>query len=632
VTITSNSLISLLFFCRHRKIGSWKARAFSFFCWAILWLISFSPTLSPPAALATLHPDHLVILVNENDPESLDVAKHYARQRGIQLSHIVRLDLTFHETISRADYEERLARPLKAKLIARGLAPTTRVVVTTFWVPLRVNALPQSDQEKDWETDAATWRTASIEMINTIHIELKQILNSLKNESGLPAPDALKSSGPTLSHAEEILGLIETTVKSIKFEIQKPTSQNIPMEQATALFKQLLQLDGLSAYTKHQSISMQLQANGKLSPKQQRSQSQLAGQILPLLLQTPSTQNRDLAYQIAQRFFGIRGVFHLAASEGEQYSHKDSEASVDSELSLLWLDRHEYALKGKTPNPLYAWDQRRAGSASDTRSMSIPTLMVSRIDAPTSALAKQMIDKAIMAEQLGLTGKVYLDARGLTDKEPLGYGDYDQSLRNMADFIKTNTSYPVILENTEKRFDQFGEASQVALYAGWYRLRHYEDAFSFNPGAIGYHIASGEAISIHNPKEKGWCKNALERGITVTIGPTGEPYLDAFPKPTEFFGLMLSGRYALVEAYYLSTRHISWRMVLFGDPLYNPWKGMALAKLRGLQHSIPRFQKLKTFPIAPSEQFFPDPAKSAQARKLKRERLLRQISTLLPSP
>jgi len=43
----------------------------------------------------------------------------------------------------------------------------------------------------------------------------------------------------------------------------------------------------------------------------------------------------------------------------------------------------------------------------------------------------------------------------------------------------------------------------VALYVGWYRLRHYEDAFAFNLGAIGYHIASGEAVSIHNPQEKG---------------------------------------------------------------------------------------------------------------------------------
>ena len=530
--------------------------ACSFSWWAIFLLISFSPTLSPPVTLATLHPDHLVILVNENDPESIDVARHYAKQRGVHLSHIVRLDLPFHETINRADYEERLAEPLKTKLIANGLAPTTRVIVTTFGVPLRVKALPQSDQEKVWEADAVKWRTASLEILDTIYTELDQALKSIKNEPGLPGPEPPKFPKTTLSHPEKILKLIDTTVKSIKTEIQNLAPSTVPSKQTVTLFKQFLQLDGFSAYTKHTIESEQLNAGIRPSTKKIQSQVKLARHLLPLLLQNPSHDNRDLAYQLAQRFFGIRGVFHLAAAEKEQYSHKDSEASVDSELSLLWLDRHGYVLKGRTPNPFYAWDQSRTGNSTNTKHMPIPALMVSRIDAPTSALAKQMIDKAILAEQMGLSGNVYLDARGLIPKNPLGYGDYDQSLRNIADFIKAKTSYPVILENTKKRFAQFGEAPKVALYAGWYRLRHYEDAFTFNPGAIGYHIASGEAISIHNRKEKGWCKNALERGITVTIGPTSEPYLDAFPKPTEFFGLMFSGRYSLVEAYYLSTRYV----------------------------------------------------------------------------
>lgn len=551
----------------------------------------------------------------------MDVARHYARQRGVPLSHIVRLDLSFQETISRKDYEERLAEPLKAKLIAKGFAPTTRVIVTTFGIPLRVKPSLQSDQEKDWQADAAKWRVSSIEFLDTIHDQLSQILKAINNESRMSTPRAKNSSESTQSDSEKILDLIDTIVRKIKAEI--------PREQTATLFKYLLQLDGLSAYIKYRGMSPPLPANTNFSSKQQQSQIQLTKQILPLLLQAPSTKNRDSAYQLAQRFFGIRGVFHLATSEQEQYSHKDSAASVDSELSLLWLDRHEYSLKGRTLNPLYAWYRINQNQTKDNDSRMLPVLMVSRIDAPTSSVAKKMINKAIMAEQMGLSGKVYIDARGLKPKTPLGYGGYDQSLRDIADFIKAKTSYPVILENTKKRFNQPGEASQVALYAGWYRLRHYEDAFAFNPGAIGYHIASGEAVSIHNRKEKGWCKNALERGITVTIGPTGEPYLDAFPKPTEFFGLMLSGRYPLVEAYYLSTRHVSWRIVLFGDPLYNPWQGMSLAKFEDLRQSVPEFQTLKTFPIPPSVQPFPDPVQSAQTRKSQRAMLLRQIPTLL---
>ncbi len=157
------------------------------------------------------------------------------------------------------------------------------------------------------------------------------------------------------------------------------------------------------------------------------------------------------------------------------------------------------------------------------------------------------------------------------------------------------------LENTEKRLSQPGQAPDVALYVGWYRLRHYENAFTFNPGAIGYHIASGEAVSIHNSKEMGWCKNALERGITVTLGPVGEPYLDAFPLPTEFFGLLYSGKYSLVEAYYLSIRYVSWKMVLFGDPLYRPWSQSVEEREQVAQALL----RNRPFPIAPTEHVFP---------------------------
>ncbi len=627
--IIVRSLFSALSYCKPKNVGSCPTRSSSVTWRTIFWIIVFSPALFQSTVLAMLHPDQLIILANENDPESMEVARYYARQRRIPFSHIVRLDLPFQETISRTDYKERLAEPVKIFLQNKGFALTTRVIVTTFGVPLRIKALPQSDQEKDWQTDAAKWRTASLDFLDTIRTELDQLLKAIKNESGSPSPGPLNSSSLNHSHSRAILGHIDTIIQNITAKIQKSPSLNIPREQTTTFFKYLLQLDGLSAYTKYSAMKLPFSENAKLPSKQWQSHVRLAKHMLPLLLQTPSTKNRNLAYQLAQRYFGVRGVFHLAISEQEQYSHKDSEASVDSELSLLWLNRHEYDLKGRTPNPLYAWGPSKTDPANDTRGMRSPLLMVSRIDAPTSKLARQMVDKALMAEQMGLSGTVYLDARGLTPKEPLGYGDYDQSLRDMAHLIKAKTSYPVILENTKKRFKRFGEASQVALYAGWYRLRHYEDAFSFNPGAIGYHIASGEAISIHNPKEKGWCKNALERGITVTIGPTSEPYVDAFPKPTEFFGLLLTGRYTLVEAYYLSTRHVGWRMVLFGDPLYNPWKGMSLAKLEDLQQAIPRFQQLNTLPPPPSIQSFPDPVQTAQARKHQRDMLLRQIPSLL---
>jgi hypothetical protein len=60
-------------------------------------------------------------------------------------------------------------------------------------------------------------------------------------------------------------------------------------------------------------------------------------------------------------------------------------------------------------------------------------------------------------------------------------------------------------------------------------------------------------------------------GVAATIGPVAEPYTVAFPKPAEFFGFLVTGKYTLVEAYSRSIFLTSWMMVLVGDPLYNPF-------------------------------------------------------------
>jgi hypothetical protein len=68
----------------------------------------------------------------------------------------------------------------------------------------------------------------------------------------------------------------------------------------------------------------------------------------------------------------------------------------------------------------------------------------------------------------------------------------------------------------------------------------------------------------------------LERGVVATLGPTFEHYLAAFPLPDDFFPLLLTGRYTLVETYYRTVPFCSWAMVLVGDPLYNPFKNQPL--------------------------------------------------------
>src|SRR5262249_10310050 len=107
---------------------------------------------------------------------------------------------------------------------------------------------------------------------------------------------------------------------------------------------------------------------------------------------------------------------------------QEATACVDSELSLLWWE--DFEVRGWQVNLLY-WQV-----PEKTRKEKPAIVMVARLDGPTVAIAKGLVDQAVEVEKKGLQGKVYVDARGIgydsKQDTGYGYGGYDQSLREMA--------------------------------------------------------------------------------------------------------------------------------------------------------------------------------------------------------
>lgn len=243
----------------------------------------------------------------------------------------------------------------------------------------------------------------------------------------------------------------------------------------------------------------------------------------------------------------------------------DSAAAVDSELTLVLKD--DYALNAWQPNPFFIGYQHLRLDQTQAE-----VLLGSRLDAPTLAIAKRMIDDSLAAERNGLHGTAYFDAKApASNKKKLkAYALYDQALHLAAKSLEKRKLMPVVVDEKKNLF-QAGEAPNAALYCGWYSLSKYVDAFDWQPGAIGYHIASGECTTLRAGSGQGWCKRMLEDGVAATLGPVAEPYLQAFPPPDQFFELLLKGQESLVEVYFHSLRYLSWQMILIGDPLYRPF-------------------------------------------------------------
>ncbi len=243
-------------------------------------------------------------------------------------------------------------------------------------------------------------------------------------------------------------------------------------------------------------------------------------------------------------------------AEVNRITGAETGASLDSELSLARFEDYD----------LFRW------RPNDLLNNPVPeisrTLMVSRLDGPSLEIVRALVDKALAAETHGLQGVAYVDSRGITRRDP--FGQYDASLRELAAMIHRQGLFEVHHESTEALF-QDGDCPRTAVYCGWYSLKNYIDAFDFVDGAVGYHIASFEAVDLRDPNSTQWCPAMLRDGITATLGPVAEPYLQAFPKPDMFFSKLFAGR-CLVEAFCATNPYNSWQMLLIGDPLYRPFK------------------------------------------------------------
>ena len=188
----------------------------------------------------------------------------------------------------------------------------------------------------------------------------------------------------------------------------------------------------------------------------------------------------------------------------------------------------------------------------------------------------EIILASLKAEKEGLKGRMVIDAMGGTapdgkpDKEG-GYRAFDDKLLRLAQIVNKHSKMPLTVDRRHPVLPP-KSVKDVAIYTGWYSVRNYVPSCEFKAGAVGYHIASYEMLSLRTDNEKGWVAGLLNDGIAATLGAVAEPYLSSMPSPDEFFPLLLTGKLTMAEVYWKTTPMASWMMSFIGDPLYTPFK------------------------------------------------------------
>ena len=524
--------------------------------------VILAAVMSPPqTVLAQLQPHEIVILAVSGSVESNALAEYYAQQRGIPAEQICRIEVVPQKTLDREDWESRVRPFIRNWLITHRLETRVRCLVTTFDIPLKIGRLPPA-------VHAGRLVYLSAERSECVK-RIEQVLVMVAGLAGgeeLPANRALAANTELKLISRKMSDVFrEARVRISKIK-GEPDSQRSMELFVEAISKSGGLRDAIRFWSAEKTDDpvKELEVANKVEQAKGRHHGLLEGrQVLSTM---PESVERDeQMLSLVELTDGLLGTIVWIDRQIKNLRKNESNSAFDSELSLIFWP--QYPLVQWVPNLLHYRNLNHR--AARTRI----TLMVSRLEAPTLKRCKQLIDESIAAEKNGLKGKVYIDARGLRSQPnaPRGsYTDYDNSLRRFASIWPEYTDQEVTLNNEPKVFP-VGTCPETALYSGWYSLANYVDAFTFVPGAVGYHIASSEATTLRDPTSKVWCKRMIEDGIAATLGPAFEPYLMAFPRPDEFFVVLGAGRMTLAECYYRTKPFNSWAMILVGDPLYRPF-------------------------------------------------------------
>ena len=227
--------------------------------------------------------------------------------------------------------------------------------------------------------------------------------------------------------------------------------------------------------------------------------------------------------------------------------------ALDSKLADLF-DRYTFGSTMGAPNPYFNSRRHFDGTTG--------TYLVTRLDGPTVAIAKSLIDKAMQAETsvTARSGTAYFGGRG---RKSVG----DRSINQAAE-IGRKMGVTVVA-----RTGEFGEhelGSDAYWYFAWYHGYRDPVREEWPVGAVGAHLISNSFSSIRRTggAARCWVQGLLEKGITATFGAVIEPYEQGYTRPDIFFEQFWSGDYTFAESFAMATPTINWAMSAVGDPLY----------------------------------------------------------------
>ena len=508
----------------------------------------------PSSARAVVTPREVLVLFNTRWPDedgnyrsdSQDVAEYYAIRRGIPMDHLLGLAVTDGQgKPDMLDYPEffrRVLAPTRQRLIELAAQGThIHYIVTCYGMPLTVNTnLPgkPGDGPLRQPTDLNVPRRALTGWL--VNIE-ENFQAGFDRKTGRPGPRGGAAAAPGSNALGTVPG--DIALPWVRGAFDRP--------EQIGTFKTL-----------------------RLASPERRETylvTHLGGETLEISLGL--IDKALYAERYLQNFAGrpehpYYGRVWLDHNGGDGAGHRRS--LLAAALWFKGLLQTSVFASSNRGQPWYQgppWDVRMDDAEAEigsrdpknpTAPLHVATLsgVIERVDGPTRVVTLASNgDPAPAAyfpigEPIESSGGGHTEVLVLTSPNSLRLSRVDGF--RPGDTVKwQSTGFPL---------------TDVVFYYGYYGLEQYHDVYQFRVGAVGSHMDSGSSV---------WSKAAMRRGITATAGAVNEPVSAGLPFMGIAFAALTSG-HDVAEAFYsaipLNTR---WNTVVFGDPLYAPFRGRA---------------------------------------------------------
>jgi len=246
------------------------------------------------------------------------------------------LDVPNREEITRDQYNQKIAAPIRSFLNQQKLQDRIKVVVTMYGMPLKAG---ESEPTRSQVNQALQVKQKYYDSFG----ELENVLHELENLAGtstsqpttLPARDSIDQFNANLP---KIAGKIESSYRAVISKIQKQ-SDSVERQMLLEQFLRIrLTMEGQG------QIALASKNRPGTDPQIFAKAQRMRQEYQNLMGILPEKRDLDKTYFLAREFGGLILQLKTMCEDFGRLMQKESRSAVDSEHSLVLWD--EYPLSG----------------------------------------------------------------------------------------------------------------------------------------------------------------------------------------------------------------------------------------------------------------------------------------------